>query len=638
MKRRTSKMKSMKKTLCWLVVAAALSFSACSSEDSVIEEKPTTQQPAQTATKIHVTVGAGIGEGDAAASSEDTSAGEATTRADVTVATEGSSKTRTLTFTKGDRLYVYGSIYVGEKYYILAGYLDIDQSSIGSDATTAQFSGDLKTYDNEGQEMTYAFTTDDPLAEFDCSADLVPKDAVEGLYKINKDFSSSFNYAKSIVSTTSSGKDVVSELMKKALYVMGDYNATSCSFTLEKQNPILNFDISGLAMSNTKYNVRLVASKDETKFNEGKYNICDLTFDQTIESNSSGHVRFAISIEKFNNYYRGIYISNSSGRCFIPLGRMQLEKKVYNVTRTLPYGQRGTLAGIENQFGFNDATVGNQSDYGLVGLTVKLVDASGNEVTDPISDVRFRLPTELYTLTAQDWLTSGFASGDLLYAAMKDGTYDEVFVTAYTGISNKTLYRGVTYLSIDGGTTTDLGTLTLRPGICVTDIAGDNYLPVYSNASGNYSLGASCNHIVYGKGNASIEAQSGSIYFADGTELTGNLNFWLDYPDDTHLYLEGDVTVKGNLTGNAYTNIFGHSYHTRILKWDNYVSNVTLTVNGNIDGRIELSAGVTLRVGSSYTVNTSSDNLGIFDSAGNRITPVRHYDDDGISYNDYVGD
>ena len=97
--------KTMKKTLGWLVVAAALSFSACSSEDSVIEEKPTTQQPAQTPTKIHVTVGAGIGEGESS-SGADTSAGEATTRADVTVVTEGSSKTRTLIFTKGDRLYV----------------------------------------------------------------------------------------------------------------------------------------------------------------------------------------------------------------------------------------------------------------------------------------------------------------------------------------------------------------------------------------------------------------------------------------------------------------------------------------------------------------------------------------------------
>lgn len=623
---------TMKKTLCWLVVAAALSFSACSSEDSVIEEKPTTQQPAQTATKIHVTVGAGLGEGDAAASSEDTSAGEATTRADVTVATEGSSKTRTLTFTKGDRLYVYGSIYVGEKYYILAGYLDIDQSSIGSDATTAQFSGDLQTYDDEGQEMTYAFTIDDPLAEFSCAAYLVPKDAVEGIFQFNKDLFPNFNYAKSIVSTTSSGKDIVSELMKKALYVTGGYNATTRSFSLEKQDPILNFDISGLNMSNTKYNVRLVASKDEKEFNIGKYNKCDLTYDQIVQSNSSGHVRFAISIEKFKNYYRGIYISNSSGRCFIPLGQKELEKKVYNVTRTLPYGQRGTLAGIENQFGFNDATVGNQSDYGLVELKVKLVDASGNEVTDPISDVRLCLPTELYTLTAENWPMSGFASGDLLYAAMKDGTYDEVIITAYTGISKKTLYRGAKFLNIEGGTTTDLGTLTLRPGICVTNIAGGVYLPVYPDASGNYSLGASCNHIVYGKGNASIEAQSGDIDFADGTELTGNLNFWSFGSYDTELYLEGDVTVNGNLTGNGID-----GYHTRIWKRDNYVSNVTLTVNGNIDGRIIVEKGVTLRVGSSYTVNTSSDNLGIFDSAGNRITPVRHYDDDGISYNDYVG-
>ena len=42
------------KMLGWLVMAAALSFTACSSEDDL------TQEPTETATNIHVSVGAGI--------------------------------------------------------------------------------------------------------------------------------------------------------------------------------------------------------------------------------------------------------------------------------------------------------------------------------------------------------------------------------------------------------------------------------------------------------------------------------------------------------------------------------------------------------------------------------------------------
>ena len=78
------------KMLGWLVMAAALSFTACSSEDDLTQE-PTTQQPTETATNIHVSVGAGIDP--------------ATTRSTV----DYSNGVRTLQFTTGDRLYVWGS-------------------------------------------------------------------------------------------------------------------------------------------------------------------------------------------------------------------------------------------------------------------------------------------------------------------------------------------------------------------------------------------------------------------------------------------------------------------------------------------------------------------------------------------------
>ena len=102
-------------SLGWLVGAAALLFAGCSSEDGVMDEQ-TPQQPAQTQATIHVTVGAGITDG------------EATTRS--TVVKDGS--TRTLQFTAGDKLYVWGQKdkhydQVDPYYceYVVAGMLEL---------------------------------------------------------------------------------------------------------------------------------------------------------------------------------------------------------------------------------------------------------------------------------------------------------------------------------------------------------------------------------------------------------------------------------------------------------------------------------------------------------------------------------
>ena len=136
------------KTLGWLVGAAALLFAGCSSEDGVIEEQ-TPQQPQQTQATIHVTVGAGITDG------------EATTRSTV----DYTGGTRTLQFTSGDRLYVWGQkdkIYDQfDTYYceyVVAGTLELVAID-PEDPTKATFSGDLSVYRAEVQG-DYAGGTD----------------------------------------------------------------------------------------------------------------------------------------------------------------------------------------------------------------------------------------------------------------------------------------------------------------------------------------------------------------------------------------------------------------------------------------------------------------------------------------------
>ena len=103
-------------------IAAALAMTtitSCSSEiDNSIEEQPVEVTPGQEGVKI--TISAGIDDGDA------------TTRSEVEYNT--TTKTRTLKFTTGDRLYVFGAIRDDDPvetwiYTYLAGYLNV--STIG---------------------------------------------------------------------------------------------------------------------------------------------------------------------------------------------------------------------------------------------------------------------------------------------------------------------------------------------------------------------------------------------------------------------------------------------------------------------------------------------------------------------------
>ena len=148
----------------WLVVAAALIIvlSACTKEDMVNGAQAQTDA----AQIINVTVGAGF----------DTNA---STRSAVVY--NESDKTRTLIFTKGDKLFFTGTL--GEEQqdgdysyykYKVAGFLTMVEGSLSEDGKSAKFTGDLylltpKKIDEyyvyeKNTNATYDFNGKDPIS------------------------------------------------------------------------------------------------------------------------------------------------------------------------------------------------------------------------------------------------------------------------------------------------------------------------------------------------------------------------------------------------------------------------------------------------------------------------------------------
>ena len=366
--------------LGWLVMAAALSFTACSSEDDLTQES-TPKLQAQT---IHISVGAGI-DPNATRSAVDYTDG-----------------VRTLQFTAGDKLYVYGTH--GDKgfepsgieyypYYIV-GYLYLDTESFdSSNPTNATFTGDLTVYqwinevghneeeqewveeqghyeyggdvlvgydddgigiyepgndvwvvDEEGhyriagerwvvevpghyEQVSYSsiFLTDDPLGECNnVSATLIHENAME-----NRDYF--INGSDQHVEYSCIYAASVEELMTKALEVKGDYNAGTKSFTLANYSvqPILNCSISGLTTDAT-YKVEYLFGPTET-----------MEYSTTLASASSpmtatgGTLSFAF-IPTIANYFHGIRLTNTADAndtYTVSIGQKQFASKVYNLSR-----------------------------------------------------------------------------------------------------------------------------------------------------------------------------------------------------------------------------------------------------------------------------------------------------------------
>ena len=200
----------------WLVMAAALltGMASCSSDEDTVQS--TVEQKGST---IHVTVGAGIGNGD--------------TRSLVSV----DGTTRTLQFTTGDRLYVYGLIPGTDKYVV--GFLN--NITIDTDPTQATFSGDLSVYESlEKQPLTPSTYDGSANVLENASATLVHAAAVENLnYSIDAE-TKNINIIPSMATNAEA-------LMTTCLRVEGIYNTTDGDFDLAPGSlqPIVNCTIVG---------------------------------------------------------------------------------------------------------------------------------------------------------------------------------------------------------------------------------------------------------------------------------------------------------------------------------------------------------------------------------------------------------
>ena len=295
--------------LGWLVMAAALSFTACSSEDNLTQE-PTTQQPTETATNIHVSVGAGIDN--------------ATTRS--TVDYNSSTKTRTLKFTVGDKLYIYREI-LGDGTLRLAGELTMKDGTLADDGLSATFEGDLRICDQWGQETTYDFGNGDPLTG--STAYLLHKDLAAGLYTILSNGSVMLNMG-------GMAADDVVTLMTTALVVTGQYNGSAYQLsTTDTPAPILNCTIAGLTASQT-YGFKLCKDGKNAAYVEH-------------DTDASGTATFAFASLVSGTGHWTLEVKQSGAVVSsIDLGNRELTSKVYNISRYWYGGAMHRLVDLGN--------------------------------------------------------------------------------------------------------------------------------------------------------------------------------------------------------------------------------------------------------------------------------------------------
>lgn len=335
-------MKTIQKTMGWLVMAAALTIgtTACSSDDMLAENNEPTVMP-QAQQKVHITVGAGVGT-------------SGTTRSSVDYNSE--KKERTLKFTDGDKLYVRATIeeehsdvlWGGSDYEskIMAGFLTIDPATISADGKSAQFTGDLDIYvgtvvpqrwDEDKEDWvidyeniedyglvyspgTHTFTTADPLAEcVRANAELAHAGS-EAEYTVYDD-SKGFDYDFMVASS-------VNELMTSSYRVGGEYDLDSHSFDLwanDMFSVILNCTISGLKPG-ASYTVGMFygETEDYDRF---------LDYEGKVAADGEGKANFAI-LTTDGDYYYQLALSNIAEHKVVTLGRKELETKVYNITAT----------------------------------------------------------------------------------------------------------------------------------------------------------------------------------------------------------------------------------------------------------------------------------------------------------------
>ena len=307
----------------WLVVAAALTlgWTACSSEENVIDE-PTLAPAVST---IHVSVGAGIGD-------------EAQTRSGVTEDVVDGKTQRTLKFTAGDRLYVWGVSNKDDEYWIM-GYLTMKEGSLSTDGKSANFEGELTLYKKGSPTEDNPFTTSDPLGEcYYIEANLISETFVEGFFE---DDPGGLYYYASYGKSLATGDDCVNTLMTTALRVFSStYDATTKTFTNFKGYPIFNCTIGGLEEG--EYYVKMDYADNEEYYNSfslSNFGSDSFSSEGTVTVSDDGIARFAFSsIYSDSPYYYALGLTKGGDNLdylykLSDNGPKQLEyNKVYNVT------------------------------------------------------------------------------------------------------------------------------------------------------------------------------------------------------------------------------------------------------------------------------------------------------------------
>lgn len=437
--------------LGWLVMAAALTITmaSCSNDDNITDEPTTTTAP-QAVSTVQVTVGAGI------------DGGEATTRAAVSETVVEGKTERTLTFTSGDKLFIYAKIAANTKF-VLAGTVSIDKSSISADGKSAKFTGDLPVYYNGSTVTASSWTFTDasnPIAE--CSsgqAFLIPKDAPSGLYEILSNIGYDHKYEKCIAAD-------VSTLMKTALKVTGPLNTTTQSFTLGKVDPILNCNFGGLTPG-VNYEVRLISTSP------------NILYPTKFTADADGKVKFAVSNEGGSKDWT-FTLTGGATEFTYSLGTKDLDSKVYNVTRATAttveklivpesqiYNQAGSLDCVLNTFGVNESTWSLQTNFGLLKFKYTLSTSPGVGISlAPISTITIN-DGDGNTYTVTDTRdngyggTLGFGTDFQFYVGIKPVSGKTLTITYDPHNSQYTYVGTVANVTLAGGNVLNLGTVEL---------------------------------------------------------------------------------------------------------------------------------------------------------------------------------
>ena len=568
------------KTLGWLVGAAArkagraslrgivggammaaalvLGMTACSSEDGVIEEQMPQQPAAQTATKIHVTVGAGISDGDAA------------TRATV----EQTGTTRKLKFSAGDKLWVSNMISQGGNMYAVSGTLAI--GTIGTDGTTAQFSGDLSVF-----KYNSSFPDLEDLSSLeDFTAVLIPAGSTSIKTEMNQGIGLELmTYEEKGVAT-----GALNDLMAKNTYVRGLF-ADASNVTLNASTAFFNCTVTGLD-NETAYDVRAGNTGEPVSItSDGEGNLHFLAWYHLEDEDEDGRPFEYISDLRF---------VIGTNKC-VRLSGKSLYAKVYNMTRAAePYTlftvtDNATGSPVEPQNGiynFNDdadITVSGENE----GEYIRLYGGNDRVVMRGVTATCFKqfideknstLNVELSganSITSTDPIRGDIAisSSGTLYLS-GNGT---LTVTAY----DNSLY-GIGCSNYNSGNNSD-----------PSNLAADGYIVSRSDTKDNGDGTYTWTYTVYPQivNLASVTTETdedGHKYFAakNGQILTGNLddNYkYVSIPDGATVTLNGvtfkNVCIQSN--GAATINLEGTN--TIESEWDFGICIVsgTLTIQGS---------------------------------------------------------